>query len=98
MDAQDLESIAWLSLDDFSRAGAVPTTWIVERVEAGLITAAGDSPPAWRFDAVALRRVRSMRRIEIGFGAVPELSALVADLEDEVARLRAELERRPRWR
>jgi chaperone modulatory protein CbpM len=47
----------------------------------------------WRFDAAALRRVRCMLRIERDFDAVPELAALVADLEDEIARLRAELRR-----
>lgn len=97
MDEQDFDAIAWLTLDETSRASAVPTTWLVERVEAGLISAAGESPARWRFDAVAVRRARSMRRIESGFGAVPELSALVADLEEEVARLRAALARRPAW-
>ena len=52
-----------------------------------------DDPAAWRFDAIALRRVRSMVRLERDFDAVPELAALVADLEEEVQRLRAQLRR-----
>jgi hypothetical protein len=34
-----------------------------------------------------------MRVVEQGFGAAPELAALVADLEDEIVRLRARLRR-----
>jgi len=45
----------------------------------------------WRFDAALLLRVRVMHRIERQFDAVPELVALVADLQDEISRLRARL-------
>jgi chaperone modulatory protein CbpM len=48
-------------------------------------------PEAWRFDAVLVRRVRCMARIERDFDARPELAALVADMADELARLRARL-------
>lgn len=98
MNESDFDTVTWLTLDELSRAAVVPAGWLVERVAAGLIAAQGDAPARWRFDAVAVRRVRSMHRIESGFGAVPELSALVADLEEEVARLRAQLQRRPRCR
>ena len=85
-----------LTLEDLCRAAAVSPAWIIERVQCGLIEAHGASEDAvdraaheaWHFDAQVLRRVRSMRRIELGFGAEPELAALVADLEGEVARLR----------
>lgn len=93
-----------MSLDELCRAMALSPEWIVERVRAGLIggpaspgPAAGgppDEPAGWRFDAPTLQHVRSMRRIEIVFDASPELAALVADLEAEIARLRSELARR----
>lgn len=88
---------ALLSLDELCRACAVPPDWLHERLSAGLLTAPAvrpsDDPAAWRFDAIALRRVRSMVRLERDFDAVPELAALVADLEEEVQRLRAQLRR-----
>jgi len=82
---------AILSIDDLCRAAAVAPQWVVERVEAGLLLALDGEPEVWRFDTVTLSRVRCMARLERDFDAVPELAALVADLQDEIARLRARL-------
>ena len=86
-----------LSLDELCRACAVSAEWVFERVQTGLLApsaARDESAAAWRFDAAVLLRVRSMRRIELDFDAGPELAALVADLEDEIRRLRARAVRR----
>ncbi len=90
-----------LTLEELCRVMAVPPEWIVERVLAGLIERPAspapaadsprDEPVSWRFDSLTLHHARSMRRIELAFGAAPELAALVADLEAEIARLRSEL-------
>lgn len=86
---------ALLDLDTLCRITTVSPTWVVERVEAGLLQATeGHAAMQWRFDAVALRRVRQMRRYERDFDAVPELAALVSDLLDEIAALRAQLRMR----
>ena len=45
----------------------------------------------WRFSSAELARARRMRQIERDFDAVPELAALVADMLDEVDRLRERL-------
>jgi chaperone modulatory protein CbpM len=82
---------ALLTLEELSRAMALPPEWVIERVRAGLIQPQGEGPQGWRFDAILVRRVRSMRHTERCFDAVPELAALVADLEDEIMRLRARL-------
>jgi chaperone modulatory protein CbpM len=85
---------ALLSLDELCRAVAVDARWVHERIEAGLLAVPGagaDPPTAWRFDVVALARVRRMVRIERDFDASPELAALVADLGEEVAALRRAL-------
>lgn len=90
---------ALLTLDDLCRVGAVTPQWVHERIVAGLIgpqdcpPSASPEPASWRFDLAALQRVRRMARLERDFDAVPELAALVADLETEIAALRRELER-----
>ena len=82
-----------LSLDDVCRAAAVGPDWIAERVQSGLLVVHGGEAQAWHFDAVTLKRVRRMVRLERDFDAVPELAALVADLQDEIEALRAQLAR-----
>lgn len=87
-----------LSLDELCRACAVSADWVGERVRSGLLAptgGAGAPAAAWRFDAAVLLRVRVMWRVERDFDAVPELAALVADLEDEIRRLRARVRRAP---
>ncbi len=97
MHGPGIELDALLTLQQLERALALSPGWVSERVAAGLIDpAAGDAagdPTAWRFDAFVLRRARAMVRVERGFDAVPELAALVADLEDEIAALRSRLAR-----
>lgn len=93
-----------LDLDALCRLAGVPEPWLLEHVTLGLLSAHGMSSQAvsphgtsphgrWRFDAIALRRVRRMAGLERDFDAVPELAALVVDLEEELAALRARLQR-----
>ena len=80
-----------LTLDELCRACAVSADWVDQRVRAGLLAPRIEpAAPAGtsRFDAALLLRVRVMHRIERDFDAVPELAALVADLQDEIRRLR----------
>lgn len=79
---------AWLDLDDLCRMTRLPPDWVRERVADGLLAAALGADDGWRFDAPALRRAQRLAALERDFDAVPELAGLVADLEDEVARLR----------
>lgn len=77
-----------LSLDELCEAAALSPQWVVARVQSGLLVDLSGEPSAWRFDSWVLHRACSMARLEREFDAVPELAALVADLEDEVRRLR----------
>ncbi|TAK76590.1 MAG: MerR family transcriptional regulator [Aquabacterium sp.] len=84
-----------LDLDELCRQAGVESTWVCARVDDGLLTLceSGTAIETWRFDAAGLRRVRRMVCLERDFDAVPELAALVADLEDEVRALRERLQR-----
>jgi len=79
---------AELTLDELCRRAAVPPDWVRHRVAEGLLPGTGS-----HFDTRVLQRVTVMRRLERDFDAVPELAALVADLEEEIQRLRRRLRR-----
>lgn len=80
----------WLDAPRLCRLAGVSEDWLLERVQLGLLRApALAAREDGRFDAADLRRVRRMALLEQHFDAVPELAALVADLEDELAELRA---------
>jgi chaperone modulatory protein CbpM len=84
----------WLDTEALCRLAGVDEAWLRERADQGLLAPAALGVfDEWRFDARALRRAMRMAALERGFDAVPELAALVADLEDEIAALRARLDR-----
>jgi len=83
-----------LDVEQLCRLAGVDARWVQQRVDEGLVvTCASAEGGGWRFDTLGLRRVRRMVRLERDFDAVPELAALVADLEDEIRELRARIER-----
>lgn len=85
----------WLDPPYLCRLAGVTETWLYERAARGLLRAgAPGASDVWRFDASDLRRVRRIASLERDFDAVPELAALVADLEDELLQLRSLLHRR----
>jgi chaperone modulatory protein CbpM len=94
MSRNELSSLideAFLTLDELCRVGAVDPDWVRDRVEAGLLAAASQASDPWQFEPRVIERVRCMIRLERDFDAVPELAALVADLEHEIRHLRARL-------
>lgn len=85
----------WLDAERLCRLAGVTETWLHERADLGLLAVRRPGPgEAWRFDVADLKRVQRMAGLERDFDAVPELAALVADLEDELRALRAQLHRR----
>ncbi len=84
---------ACLTLDELSRACAVPPDWVIEHVHEGLLPRPGDAPTSWRFSSRDLQRAQQLLRFERDFDAVPELAALVADLLEELEEMRAQLRR-----
>lgn len=81
-----------LTLEELARAVNVEPEWVVRHVQAGVL---GGEPSVqmttWRFRSRDLDRARRLLRVERDFEANEELAALVADLGDEVRRLRSRL-------
>lgn len=82
---------SWLTLEQLSLACDVETHWLQAHLDAGLIPQAECVAGVWRFSSTALARARRLRALERDFDAVPELAALVADMEEEIAALRVRL-------
>lgn len=81
-----------LELHELAFACAVPPTWVVERVEAGLLACCPSSAGEMRFASAHLVRARRMVTTERRFDANQEVAALVADLIEEVDQLRRRLQ------
>ena len=86
LSGQLLDEVA-LSLDELARACAVDPQWIVQRVEAGVLSGTPQSPNFY-FASASLVRARRLISIERNFDANQELAALVVDLMEEVERLK----------
>jgi len=82
---------SWLTLEQVAAACVVEPTWLLRHIEEGLFPHAECLSGVWRFSDAALRRARRMRQLERDFDAVPELAALVADLQEEMDHLRTRL-------
>ncbi len=80
-----------LDLQELASACAVSPTWVVERVEAGLL-ACSSSAGEMRFASAHLVRARRMVTTERRFDANQEVAALVADLIEEVEQLRRQVQ------
>ena len=80
-----------LDLTELASACAVPPTWVVERIEAGLL-ACHSSGGEMRFASSHLVRARRMATTERRFDANQEIAALVADLIEEVEHLRRQVQ------
>ncbi len=83
---------ASLTVEEVARACGADAQWVAEHVEAGILTCTAREP-APRFASRDLQRARRVLELERVFEADPELAAMVADLIDEVDRLRARLRR-----
>lgn len=83
---------AALTLEELARAVHVEPDWVVRHVQAGVL--GGElsvQVTTWRFRSRDLDRARRLLRVERDFEANEELAALVADLGEEVRRLRSRL-------
>ncbi len=81
----------WLTLEQVAAACMVEPEWLLRHIEEGLFPHADSIAGTWRFSSISLLRARSMRELERNFDAAPELAALVADMQEEMDGLRAQL-------
>jgi chaperone modulatory protein CbpM len=82
-----------LSLNELCRACRLPAERVFELVEHGVIEPVGPEPGRWRFQAITLRRVRLVQRLEQDLGVNVAGAALALDLLDELETLRTRLAR-----
>ena len=82
---------SWLTLEQMAAACRVEPDWLMRHLDEGLFSGAESVAGIWRFSGACLLRARRMHDLERDFDAVPELAALVADLLEEMDRLRARL-------
>lgn len=87
-----------LSLEELSVSCTVSCEWVVQHVQAGVLPAEpgpdfDPDPSRWGFSSRDLLRARRLYALERDFDANPELAGLVADLFDELERLRGRLRR-----
>lgn len=85
---------AALTLEELAAGCCVEVSWVVARVQAEVLHDKPPTDPAlWSFSGRDLLRLRRIRALERDFDANPELAALVADLVEELDRLRTRLSR-----
>ena len=83
-----------LRLDELASSCTVTREWVIEHVRAGvLLEHAGPDPLRWTFTSHDLIRAKQLYSLERQFDANPELAGLVADLTEELERLRARMKR-----
>lgn len=80
---------SWLTLEQAAQACSVNPAWLSRHIQDGYFPQATSVAGVWRLTAASIQRARRMRSLERDFDAVPELAALVADLLEELDRLRA---------
>lgn len=85
---------ALLDVDQLAISCTVSREWVVERVQTGvLLMEPGPDPSHWGFGGRDLLRAQRLLAVERDFDANPELAGFVADLLEEIERLRARLRR-----
>lgn len=82
-----------LTLVELCRACSVSEEHVSAWVLEGVLEPSGNSPPEWRFAGASLRRARTAARLARDLEVNAPGIALALDLLDEIAALRARLER-----
>ena len=88
-----VEEQVHLTLVELCQACSAEEAHVVAWVFEGVLEPAGESPQDWRFSGDSLRRARLALRLSQDLEINPPGVALALDLLDEIAELRARLQR-----
>lgn len=88
-----LEDQSGLTLDDICRACATQPDMIIELVAEGVIAPSGPAPGQWRFTGIHIQRASVAVRLQRDLGVNLAGAALALQLMDELAELKAQLQR-----
>ena len=91
-----LEEEIELTLADLCEACSIHAERVVELVEEGVLEPVGPNTTKWRFSGVSLRRARTALRLQHDLEVNLAGVALILDLMDEIASLKAQLNRKRR--
>ena len=91
---QVVEEEVHLTLGELCRACSAPQEHVVTWVFEGVLEPVGQMPREWRFGGDSLRRARLALRLTNDLEINPSGIALALDLLDEIAALRARLQRK----
>lgn len=86
-----LEEQSELTLADICRACAIDEVVIIEMVEEGVLTPAGQAPAQWRFSGLHLQHAKVAVRLQRDLGVNLQGAALALQLLEEMDQLRARL-------
>ena len=86
-----LEEQSELTLADICRACAMDEVVIIEMVEEGVLTPAGEAPAQWRFSGLHLQHAKVAVRLQRDLGVNLQGAALALQLLEEMDQLRARL-------
>jgi chaperone modulatory protein CbpM len=81
-----------LTLNELAAICAVETDWLIMHIEEGILQPLPEHSHEWRFSSSTLLRVKRIWIFERDFDAVPELAALAADMQEEIAKLKQRLQ------
>ena len=93
MQAVLIDETTEFTLGELCRACQVEREQLVALVEEGVLEPIGDDRDHWRFRGAAMQRARAALRLTRDFELSPATAALVLDLLDEIATLKAQLRR-----
>jgi chaperone modulatory protein CbpM len=80
-----------LTLEQICGLCAVEQEWVLQHMDEGLLSGLQADSGEWCFSDAELKRAKRILAIERTFDAIPELAALVADMQEELDVLRRTL-------
>ncbi|MGD0961612.1 MAG: chaperone modulator CbpM [Methylomonas sp.] len=80
-----------LTLNELAALCAVKPDWVILHIEEGFLDPLADNQNELRFSSASLLRAQRILQLERDFDAVPELAALVADMQEEISKLKHRL-------